>query len=311
MAGRLAADGESFVLATVVRREAPTSAQLGDTALITRDGEFHGWLGGACTKDLIVREAAAALARGAPRLVVLTADPNAERRNGLRVLPMTCHSGGTVEVYLDPQLPEEPLLVIGASEVADALARMAPELGFRVRRAATGAADAPEADAAANAGVPGAPYVVIATYGESDESALRRALALEPPYVGLVAGRKRFEALREALEAAGVDGETLDRVSSPAGLDIGARTPAEIAVSILAEMIDVRRMRTDGARAARTGREAGTPDGTAIDPVCGMTVSHDTPLRVEFEGATFFFCCDACRQRFLATPEMFSSSYAG
>lgn len=341
LANRLAARGEPFVFATVVRREAPTSAQLGDAAVITAGGAFHGWLGGACTKDLIVREAAAVLERGAPRLVALTADPDETRRNGVRILPMTCHSGGTVEVYLDPQIPEQRLLLFGDSDVARSVARLAPELGFRVERAALegeAPASVTRGEARASetrAGSPetqaesvGPAYVVIATYGEGDESALRRALSLSPPpaYVALVSSRRRFEAIRDALVAGGLDAAALDRVSAPAGLDIGAKTPGEIAVSILAEMVGVRRDRREtdatasrGADPDAPGDGAGpgapgdseAPAGTAIDPVCGMTVSTDVPHRAEYEGRTYWFCCDACRQRFLATPEMFASSYAG
>lgn len=316
LANRLAVGGEAFVLATVVRREAPTSAQLGDAAIVTADGRFHGWLGGACTKDLIVREAAAVLKRGAPRLVVLTADADPELRNGVRVLPMTCHSGGTVEVYLDPQIPEQRLVLFGDSDVARSVARLAPELGFRLERRVgdgapgeeTAAVEGSGADTDAVESPGGSVHVVIATYGEHDESALRRALEFDPAYVALVSSRRRFETMRDALVADGLDAAALERVSSPAGLDIGARTPGEIAVSILAEMILVRRERMAGAGASG-GDE--TSAGSVVDPVCGMTVSADAPHRAEVEGTTYRFCCDGCRQRFLATPEMFASSHAG
>lgn len=339
LANRLSAEGEPFVLATVVRREAPTSAQLGDAAIITADGAFHGWLGGACTKDLVIREALAALGRGAPRLVALTADPDAPDREGIRVLPMTCHSGGAVDVYLDPQLPEDRLIIYGDTEVSEAVARMAPELGFRVEKGAdpadSGVSDASRA-AGPGAGAPDAPdaadprrpYVVIATYGQHDEASLADAFRRDPVYVGLVSGRKRFAVLRETLIAGGgLAASDAERIRSPAGLDIGARTPAEIAISILAEMVEVRRERIavtagDAAAAAATGATATTPpepeaaagdaeSDTAIDPVCGMTVPRDAKATAEFDGRTYSFCCDGCRQRFLTTPEMFSASYAG
>ena len=134
LAHRLADRREPFVLATVVRREPPTSARLGDGAIITSGGVFEGWLGGACTKDLIIAEGMAALEDGTPRLVVLTADPSREPRDGERVLPMTCHSGGSVEVYLDPQVVPDCIMLFGESDVADAVARLAHELGFRVTR---------------------------------------------------------------------------------------------------------------------------------------------------------------------------------
>lgn len=307
LANRLAVRGEPFVLATVVRREAPTSAQLGDAAIITADGRFHGWLGGSCTKGLIVREAAAVLDRGAPRLVALTADADLDRRNGVRVLPMTCHSGGTVEVYLDPQIPEQRLVLFGDSDVAESVARLAPELGFRVERAGEGKGTAGEGEERAGEIQP--VYVVIATYGEHDEASLRRAFELDPVYVGLVSSKRRFAAIKETLLSGGMKLQALDRVSSPAGLDIGAKTPGEIAVSILAELVRVRRERASAENRSDVA-SAPRPD-TAIDPVCGMTVSTDVPHRAAHDGRTYYFCCDGCRLRFLETPEMFAGSYAG
>ncbi len=316
LASRLSAEGEPFVLATVVRREAPTSAQLGDAALITADGRFHGWLGGACTKDLIIAEAGAVLRRGAPRLVVLTAGAEFDRRNGVRVLPMTCHSGGSVEVYLDPQMPEQRLIVFGDSDVAQSLVRLAPEVGFRVERRDVGSSTGDEQGSGGSgkpspAPVAGAPYVVIATYGEYDESSLRGALDLDPAYVALVSGRRRFDAMRDDLVAAGLAPAFLDRVSSPAGLDIGARTPAEIALSILAEMVQVRRSDSGRPEAPMTAPEAEvTSEAAYVDPVCGMTVTDASAPSAEHDGTHVKFCCDACRTRFLAAPDAFISQTA-
>ncbi len=323
IAFELSSRGETFVLATVIGRRPPSSAQLGDTALITLDGEVRGWLGGACTKSTIVREARAVLADGTPRLVVLSPDPEAEGRPGVRVLPMTCHSGGSVEIYLEPHQPPDKLLIFGATETALALARLGEVLGFRVQlaEAADEIGDFGDADPA-GAGL----YVIVATYGEHDEEALRLGLSLEPDMIALVAGRARFASVRDTLIAGGLQSAVVERVVSPAGLDIGARTPAEVALSILAQIVQTRRAESgEAARAAmadgddvRTGagvpgeRLAGEPvsdpagSRTAADPVCGMAVAIEAAPSAEHGGQTFYFCCPGCRARFLASPEEFA-----
>src|SRR5215471_14606667 len=131
-AAELAARGEPFVLAVVVRRRPASSAQAGDMALITAAGDFHGWLGGSCTQPTVVREARRALADGRPRLLALSPDPEAERRPGVAVFPMTCHSGGSVEIYLEPILPAARLLVLGASPTARALVKLGKAMGYAV-----------------------------------------------------------------------------------------------------------------------------------------------------------------------------------
>ncbi|HKD18954.1 MAG TPA: XdhC/CoxI family protein, partial [Thermoanaerobaculia bacterium] len=234
----LARRGEPFALATVVRRQAASSAQQGDGAVVTADGAFHGWLGGSCTQPTVVAEALKAIGDGRPRLISLSPDPAAERRPGVLVFPMTCHSGGTVEIYLEPVLPASRLLVFGVSPVAQALARLGRAMGFSVE-----VAD-PEADAAVfpdaerlwtdlGALPPGSgarTFAVVATMGERDEEALTAALRVEPGYVGVVASRRRYAQIREGVTARGVSEASFAKVKSPAGLDIGARAPEEIAL---------------------------------------------------------------------------------
>ena len=157
---------------------------------------------------------------------------------------------------------------------------------------------------------------MIATYGEGDEEALRQALALDPAYVALVSGRRRFDAIKNTLLADGLDAEALARVSSPAGLDIGAQTPAEIALSILAEIVQFRRqgeVRATAAAAAAADLAAGAhmaaaTAGEAIDPVCGMPVSSDSASSAEHDGATIYFCCEGCRRTFLASPDAYATA---
>jgi len=292
LAADLARRGEPFVLATVVRREAYSSAHQGDMAVITADGGYHGWLGGNCTQPTVRREAKRVLADGKPRLISLTPDPARETRPGISALPMTCHSGGTVDIYLEPVLPPPRLVLYGDSPAARALVQLGAAMGYSV-----------ETDGAARSG--GRVYAVVATMGENDEESIAAAVEARPAYLGVVASRKRFAELRESLLARGVSAEALATIRNPAGLDIGARVPEEVALSILAEIVQLAR-----AAAAAEAPEAEAPNQPnqidqidQIDPVCGMTVVVVTARhRVEHAGRTYYFCNPRCREKFLADP---------
>jgi xanthine dehydrogenase accessory factor len=318
LASDLARRSEPFVLATVVRREPPSSARVGDAALVTQGGAFHGWLGGSCTQPLVVREALRALADGQPRLIALSPDPGAERRLGVEAFPMTCHSGGSVDIYIEPQLPAPRLVVFGLSPVAQALTRVARAMGYSVD-AVDPAADRaafPEADRVftsldepllrQRAPATGATLAVaIATMGEGDEAAVRAALDLDPGYVGLVASRRRFVAIGDTLLAGGTPAAALGRVKCPAGLDIGAHSPAEIAVSIMAELVQLVHASPEPART----RALPVEPGEARDPVCGMMVAVATARHMATHaGRTFYFCCAGCRDRFVGSPQSFSAA---
>ena len=289
LAADLARRREPFVLATVVRRESYSSAHQGDMAVITADGSYHGWLGGNCTQPVVRREAALALADGKPRLVSLSPEPAQQQRPGLVSLPMTCHSGGTVEIYLEPVLPSPRLLVFGESPGARALMQIGAAMGYAVE---VGDPAAPRAGTA--------PYAVVATMGENDEESVLAALAARPAYLGVVASRKRFAQIRESLLARGVSGQALDAIRNPAGLDIGARLPEEVALSIVAEIVQVRRAAAEQP-AASSGAQASERE--EIDPVCGMTVAVATARhRATHAGRELYFCNPRCREKFLADP---------
>jgi len=322
LAAELAEKGEPFALAVVVRREASSSANPGDMALVTPDGVVHGWLGGSCTQPTVAREAREALADGAPRLLSLTPDPESARRPGVKTELMTCHSGGTVDIFVGPVLPPPRLQVFGLAPVARALARLGKAAGYAVDAVDPGADRAafPEADrilveapAASGAGGgrrPGSRLLaVVATMGQRDEEALLSALSGCPDYLAVVASRKRFATLRDAALARGADPGALERVKNPAGLDIGARTPEEIAVSILADLVAAR-ARVAPARPAKGAAAAAAE--TAIDPVCGMTVAvAGARHKAELSGRTFYFCRAGCRERFLADPARFGALRVG
>jgi xanthine dehydrogenase accessory factor len=314
LASELARRGEAFAIATVVARRSPMSAQAGDTALVTRDGGFHGWVGGSCTRPTVIAEALAALADSRPRLVALDPDPDAYRRPGLTVFPMTCHSGGSVEIHIQPVLPSPQLVVLGASPIARALVRLGLAMGYRVH-AVDPAAD-PDTFPGAHSLCtdPGqlqvdrqaAPlFCVVATQGAWDEPALLAAAARNPDYLSVVASPRRFGEMR-ALLAEQIPTEVLAAIKNPAGLDLGARLPEEIALGILAEMVQEHRRKERQAPAAELVPE---PAPEARDPVCGMTVRDRARApRAEHRGTAYLFCCAGCQQRFVAAPERYLGS---
>lgn len=290
---------------------------------MTQAGAFHGWVGGSCTQPTVVREALRALAERAPRLIALSPTPDADRRPGVDVFLMTCHSGGSVEIYIQPVVPAPRLVVFGASPVGQALARLGKALGYAVD-AVDPAADRttfPEADRVftqPNAaplrakGDPAAgPWLcaVVATMGQWDEDAVEAALALDAGYLGVVASQKRYGQIRDIVLARGVAAARLERVKNPAGLDIGAQLPEEIALSVLAEIVQVRQA-TRPAPARQHEPSAAEPL-EAVDPICGMTVNVATArYRAEFEGRVYYFCAAGCREQFLKEPQRYAGSTA-
>ncbi|SDJ86731.1 XdhC family protein [Natronorubrum texcoconense] len=249
----LAERGTPYARATVVRREAPVSANVGDRALVTTDGDLVGWVGGAaCAQSRVESEARTAIAEGEPRLIGLAPEPAAIDRPGLEAFPMTCQSEGTLEVFIEPVVPTTTLLVVGGSPVANSLVRLASELAIDVTVVDPdgGGGTVPddvtvlstlEPESIAEAVGP-APLVVAASMGEYDARAVAAGVLADAPYIGLVASDARAETVVE--RAAGLldrDSESVrDAITNPAGVDISAKTGAEIAASVLAELIDVR-----------------------------------------------------------------------
>jgi xanthine dehydrogenase accessory factor len=311
-AAELARRGESFALAVVVRREPYSSSQQGDMAIITADGSYHGWLGGNCTRPQVQREAAAALVDGKPRLISLSPEPEQPARAGVTPLAMTCHSGGTVDIFIEPVLAAARLVVFGVSPVARAVAQLGKAMGYLVDVVDPEAhpAELPHADrvftdvgAAELRTGPPAAYAVVASMGECDEDAVAAALAMRPAYLGVVASRKRFAILRQTLVDRGVSSHALDAIRSPAGLDLGGRQPEEVALSILAEIVQHKHAARVAEAAAAVTPIAPPGPVTAIDPVCHMTVTIATARHVgTWDGRTWYFCNPRCKDKFLADP---------
>ena len=310
----LSRQGTAFALATVVWRQGPSSSQQGSRAIITADGELHGWIGGACAEPAVIREAQRVISSGTAQLLLLGSPeqfastakaggaPQADGSfqgdrtlpagggvpEGMTIVPISCQSEGALEVYIEPVLPVPHLVVVGRSPMAQTLADLARALGWR-----TDLIDGPDftsADADAKA------LVVVATQGHDDEGVLERAVAARPAYLGLVGSRRRGAAVLGYLADRGLPKVDLDRVRVPAGLDLGSTTHPEIAVAILAELVQLR-------AAGALATDAAVPARVSTDPVCGMTVTADPEgLPLERDGVTYYFCCAGCRQAFENKP---------
>jgi xanthine dehydrogenase accessory factor len=299
-----------FVLATVVWSKSPTSARPGAKGIVTSDGALFGWVGGSCAQPTVAREALNALSDGQSRLLRLDPDGTSDpARPSLVVAPLTCQSGGAMEVFLEPFLPALQLIVFGQSPVADALIRLGHVMGYRVVASRPGSTAAAPTEAAlvldrldVDSCAAGRQTVaVVASMGVYDEDAIAAALHAGAGFVALVASRKRFERACELLAGSGITDEELQRVKGPAGLDIAAGTPEEIAVSILAEIIQQRStLPIPSARvhAARTE--------TAIDPVCGMEIEVATArYTADYQGTRYYFCCAGCCRAFESEPQRY------
>jgi xanthine dehydrogenase accessory factor len=312
-AHELIVQGVPFALATVVRRERPTSGQPGDKAIITLEGEFLGWVGGSCAQPTVLQEAQKALADGEPRLVVLTPNLNAEVREGVELYRMTCYSGGTMEIYIEPYLPDPQLLICGASPAAEALVKIGKAVGFQVfliDPLAT-AETFPDAEVILTqlevGKVPDTRerYAVVATMGNWDEEAIKELLALSLTYLGLVASKKRFQEIVSRLSSEGVSREKLALITCPAGLEISARSLPEVALSIMAEIVSLRRSRAEKVAVTRSPATATLP-AMAEDPVCHMTVEPQTARhRADFEGIMYYFCNASCKTSFEKDPRKY------
>ncbi len=287
-AQELATAGVAFVTATVVRAERPTSAEAGNVALVLGDGTIDGFVGGSCAEHSVRAYALKAIENGDPVLLRIlpfaeqdAAGPAGEEigsEEGAVTVQNPCLSGGSIEVFLEPTLPAPRVLVVGETPIANAVLRLGPELGLDVVAITGGALDPRAGDLA----------LVVAAHGQDELQALRCGLESGLPYVGLVASARRGAGVTGELRGDCVPKELVERIDVPAGLDIGARTPAEIALSILAKIVAVRRDRSAGASVT-----------TAVDPICGMTVAAaaSTPS-VRHGGETVYFCCAGCQAEF-------------
>jgi xanthine dehydrogenase accessory factor len=292
LAAELTRSRVPFVQATVVRAQKPTSAHAGDTALVRADGAIEGFVGGTCAEASVREYGLRVLSSNEPLLLrIVPGEPGGTDEEGAVTVSNPCLSGGSVEIFLEPRVPAPRVLVVGDSPIATALAELGRPLGFAVELTSGDRAH-PMADDAA---------LVVASHGRGEEPALTAALRLGVPYVGLIASRIRGASVLAALD---VPDDQRSRVHSPAGLDIGGRTAAEIALSVLAQIVQERRTAERHAAAPAVATPA-----TALDPVCGMTVAAvDASPHADVDGARTWFCGEGCRTAFLADPARYAAA---
>jgi xanthine dehydrogenase accessory factor len=325
---RLRRSGHRFATATVVGRRPPVSAHLGDRALVHADGRMEGFIGGACSREIVRKQALDAIRSGRARLVSIRPDASESSASHPEhvIVPMTCVSEGAVDVYVEPDVRPRRIVVVGATPVADALARTAVALEYDVVRvveahevhdlevqASTSGYAVVSLEALDTALQEGGAGVaaVVASQGHYDETALDTILRRGVSYVGLVASRTRGSTIKQWLTEQDAPG--VDRIRNPAGLDLGARTAPEVALSILAEIVQSRPTHAlddplEGSAATTATAAAAAAPATATDPVCRMDVVIATAKHTaDVDGTTYYFCCPHCRSAFVKDPAAFLS----
>lgn len=309
---------EAFAIATVVRRVAPSSGKSGDKAVINKYGEIIGWVGGGCVKGIIIKEAEDALKTGRPRLVKIGQTSSEEKQERVMEYKMTCHSEGEIDVFIDPVMPAPHLIVMGKSAIARSLVKLGKVAGYRITVVA------PESKPDTFPGVDelitqmnlqqvklsAASFIIVCTQGEQDETALEQALQKSPAYIGFVASKQKKASVFEYLKESGIDEQKIAGIKSPAGININAKKPEEVAISILAEIIQLQNNMPGAAGFTQFDetRESAGKSKYYINPVCGVPVDVNNPKHIiEYKGENVYFCCDGCKVKFEAEPEKYMS----
>ena len=291
--------GESFTMATVVWRQAPSSGQQGSRAIVTAQGDLFGWIGGACAEPVLLREARRVLEEGNASLVWLGQPEDLEKMHvpeGVITVPISCQSDGALQIFIEPVMAAPHVVIVGRSPMAVTLLDLVRDLGWR--------GDLIDAAEFGPAQVSASSAVIIATQGHGDEDVLALALESEAAFIGLVASAKRGRVVREFLAEHGGDLDKLARVQVPIGIDLGHTGHREIAVSILADLVR-RRASGELKPSSVAGLDIVEPT-TAIDLVCGMTVDAVAKNRpFEYGNVTYYFCAPGCRKAFEKDPDSF------
>lgn len=340
-AGELKAAGKPFALVTVVRAISPTSAKPGAKAVVEADGVIQGWVGGGCAQPAVIKMAKKSIADGQSRLIRISPNKTDVIEEGIVDFGMTCHSGGSLDIFIDPVISKPALLVIGASPAAQSLVGQAQAVGFAVTAAfpdanqelfpeASHILDTLEANSVAEVKTS---FVVVATQGKRDEAGLEAALATGAPYISFIASERKAAKLKEYLKERGHEPARVEAIIAPAGVEIDAETPEEIALSVLAAVVKARRSgefaaagsavveESEAASCCGSGAASSEPKqktagsccgseqastAQAIDPVCGMSVNTaQAEHRYDYKGNTYYFCCGGCEHSFAKDPESF------
>jgi xanthine dehydrogenase accessory factor len=298
-----------FATAIVVNRIEPSSGKPGDKAIIMQDGTIKGWIGGGCTRGIVLKEALLAIQNGKPRLVNISPEATGATTQGVVSYTMTCQSGGSVSLYIEPVLPRAHILVLGKSHIAMALAKISKAAGYEVTVLAKGVEkeafpnvdkliDGDQLDAAL---IASNSYIVVCTQGENDALALKQAVSSSAEYVSFVSSLKKANSIYNELKKQGITVDLLKKIKTPAGLNINAKLPEEVAISILAEIIS-------HLRGDKKEKEAPTLNMADyfINPVCNVPIQKSTAKHIiKHKDKDYYFCCDGCKVSFEKEPEKY------
>jgi len=280
---------EAFATATIVRRRIPSSGKPGDHAIITADGTIHGWIGGGCTRGIVLKEALLAIKERKARFVTISPEQRKSTFTNTKIYAMPCQSGGEVEVYIEPVLPKPALVIFGTSHIAMALAKVARAIDYRVtcfvnnvdKNVFENVPDLRDIKTFEKSPGLSKAYVVVCTQGEGDAEALEKAISLYSPYTAFVASFKKADAIIQELINKGVDKKALSQLKTPAGLDIKAKEPEEVAISILAQIIKHHRTECKSAKGNTASADllAGNKD-YYLNPVCNIPIQKSTAKHI-------------------------------
>ncbi len=299
---------EAYATAIIVRRKIPSSGKPGDRAIITNEGSIHGWIGGGCTRGIVLKEALLSIQEARPRLVTISPDSTAEASTHQKIYKMTCQSGGEVEIYIEPVLPKPHIVIFGVSHIAMALANISKTMNYQVSCIGHSLDKTiyPTADVLIESkeytpeSLQENSYIVVCTQGEGDAEALHQALQSSCEYLAFVASRKKANAIFKELRGRGITFDQLKTIKTPAGIDINAKLPEEVAVSILAEIVADIRSETEASDAA--GLTINNDD-FYMNPVCQIPIQKSTAKHVIIhKEEKVYFCCDGCKVKFEADP---------
>ncbi|MEP0134172.1 MAG: XdhC family protein [Eudoraea sp.] len=322
--GEHLAKGSNFAIAQVVDRIAPSSGKVGDKAIILETGELIGWVGGGCVRGIVIKEAIDVIKSKRYRRVRISPEGGTRETTNYKEYVMSCQSKGTLEVLIEPIIPQPELLIVGKSNIARKLAQLSIAADFRVTVLAndvdphmfpTAHQVLEEVDFRAFKSLANA-YIIVTTQGDDDDLSVKKALQTEVQYVGFVASAKKAEDIRIYLAKEGISEERIAQLKSPVGLDINAKLASEVAISILAEVIDHFRNENKseasccGSKTSEQTSAVEEQDKFSeeyyINPVCQVPVSKKNPKHVvEYQGEKVYFCCDGCKVSFDKNPSLY------
>jgi len=303
---------EPYATATIVRRKIPSSGKPGDKAIITNDGKIHGWIGGGCTRGIVLKESLLSIQEGKPRYIQISPKATYDDSSYSKVYNMTCQSGGEVDIYIEPVLPRPHIFIFGVSHIAMALSKIALAMNYSIscvganadRSIFEGVEHFLSYEDYTHLEVEENSYAVVCTQGEGDAEALYSAISTSPNYLSFVASHKKANAIFREVRDKGITFEQLKKVKTPAGLDIQAKLPEEVAISIIAEII--QHLRAERKIVSTSESSLINNDEFYLNPVCNIPIQKSTAKHIiQYKKQNVYFCCDGCKVSFEKEPERY------